>query len=141
MEFALVAIVALGVVATTDEPEVLKEVKERYRRFRVHLVDDGNPRWKPLHSECLIVGLDKSRKELGWNTNKGYEIGLCVDGTANQIFHVLIHELAHCLTEEYAHNEAFWTNFKDLKDVAISVGLYEPITQEEEFCTKSIKDP
>lgn len=138
---AALAVAALVCVGVSDDPEVLKEVKIRYRRLREILIEDGDQRWAPLYQPCLLVGLDRRRGELGWNTNKGYEIGLCIDGTANQVFHVLLHELAHCLTIEYEHNEEFWKNFADLREVARSNGLYEPIPAPEGFCDKKIKDP
>ena len=33
---------------------------------------------------------------VGFNSNKGDNIAVCVDGDVNSIMHVLLHELAHC---------------------------------------------
>jgi hypothetical protein len=88
----------------------------------------------------LIIGYLKKNKELGYNTNKGYEIGLCLDGTSNQVFHVLLHELAHSTVKEYDHNKEFWQNFKELREIAASHGLYQAITGSQPFCGKFIKD-
>ena len=60
---------------------------------------------------------------VGWNVYKGYEIGLCIDGTPNQIFHVLLHELAHCTVPEYEHSPQFWQNFRELRDIAVELKI------------------
>jgi uncharacterized SAM-binding protein YcdF (DUF218 family) len=82
----------------------------------------------------------KKKHELGYNTNKGYEIGLCLDGTVNQIFHVLLHELAHSTVSEYEHSTNFWQNFKELRELATKIGIYEPVNSSEKFCGKYISD-
>jgi hypothetical protein len=97
-------------------------------------------KFKILSRPVLLVGYLKKKKELGYNTNKGYEICLCLDGTPNQIFHVLLHELAHSTVKDYDHNEEFWNNFKELRNLAAGWGIYEPITEPQKFCGKSIKD-
>jgi hypothetical protein len=89
----------------------------------------------------VLVGVHRDLGSgIGWNTNKGYEIGVCIDGTVNQIFHVLLHELAHCTVEEYEHSPQFWENFRDLRKVAESIGLYEIIPVEQGFCKRTIVD-
>lgn len=141
MEFALVCCVAAGCIAMTAEPSRFTEVKFKYKALREHLIKMDDPRWKPLHTECVLVGVHRDLGSgIGWNTNKGYEIGVCIDGTVNQIFHVLLHELAHCTVEEYEHSPQFWENFRDLRKVAESIGLYEIIPVEQGFCKRTIVD-
>lgn len=142
MEFAIVCFAAAGCVALTSEPSRLTEVKNRYKTLRQHLIKtDNDPRWKPLHTECVLVGVHRDLGSgIGWNTNKGYEIGVCIDGTPNQIFHVLLHELAHCTVKEYSHSPQFWQNFRDLRKVAESIGIYEIIPVEQGFCKRTIVD-
>jgi len=141
MEFALVCCAAAGCIAMTAEPSRFTEVKFKYKALREHLIKMDDPRWKPLHTECLLVGVHRDLGSgIGSNTNKGYEIGVCIDGTVNQIFHVLLHELAHCTVEEYEHSPQFWENFRDLRKVAESIGLYEIIPVEQGFCKRTIVD-
>ena len=141
MEFVAAVCCSVACVALTREPERFTEIKRRYALLRDHLRTLDEPRWKPIHKQCVLVAiLWNNGGHIGWNTNKGYEIGVCIDGTPNQIFHVLLHELAHCTLEEYEHNAEFWNNFKDLKNIAVSLGLYEIINKEEKYCSKKVVD-
>ena len=132
----LAFVLASVAISTAREPKVLTEVRKLYAQFRDVVPD----KYAVLRRPVLLIGYLKKEKELGYNTNKGYEICLCLDGTANQVFHVLLHELAHSTVKEYDHNDAFWNNFKELREIATSHGLYTPIVQSEQFCGKAIKD-
>ena len=111
--FVLLLIVAVMCVGTVSEPVRFTQVKEMYTTFIDYMVEHNtDPRFEVLKKRCVLVGFDRKNGELGYNTNKGYEIGLCLDGTPNQIFHVLIHELAHCTVPEYDHSPQFWKNFR-----------------------------
>ena len=132
----LAFVLASVAVSTAREPKVLTEVRKLYAQFRDVVPD----KYAVLRRQVLLIGYLKKDKELGYNTNKGYEICLCLDGTANQVFHVLLHELAHSTVKEYDHNDSFWNNFKELREIATANGLYKPIVQAEQFCGKAIKD-
>jgi len=134
--FVILIILASAAIWLTREPPVFTEVKQLYARFRENLP----PKYSMLKRQILLIGYLKKKKELGYNTNKGYEICLCLDGTANQVFHVLLHELAHSTVAEYDHNAEFWKNFKELRELATAQGLYTPIKESQSFCEKSIKD-
>ena len=94
-----------------------------------------------MENEILISGFIANRwvstDAVGYNVNKGYEIGVCIDGTPNDMFHVLIHELAHSITSAYNHDKEFWENYKQLKMICVKAGLYTPITKIK-FCGKYI---
>ena len=77
---------------------------------------------------------------VGYNMNKGDEIGLCIDGSVNEIMHVLIHELAHSTVKNYAHDKKYWNKYNELKNVAISIGIYEEIPEKSEFCGRHVQD-
>jgi hypothetical protein len=134
--FVVLLVLACVAVWTAREPPVFTEVRGLYAKFR----DIVPPKYAMLKRQVLLVGYTKKSKELGYNTNKGYEICLCLDGTANQVFHVLLHELAHSTVKEYDHNDSFWNNFKELRELATAHGLYTPITESQPFCGKTIKD-
>ena len=139
--FILLVVLSTLSIWSVREPPVFAEVKNLYARFRQNIEDGAVPeKFKILMKPVLLIGYLKKKKELGYNTNKGYEICLCLDGTVNQIFHVLLHELAHSTVKEYDHNEEFWKNFKDLRELAAGWGLYKPIVESQAFCGKSIKD-
>jgi hypothetical protein len=125
----------------TRDPPVFVEVKEKYKKLRDYIATNNVPqKFKVLTKQIVLIGYIKKKNELGYNTNKGYEIGLCLDGTSNQVFHVLLHELSHSTVTEYSHNDTFWQNFKELRELAQNIGLYTPIPKTEAFCGKYIRD-
>lgn len=80
------------------------------------------------------------RGSVGYNTNKGGEIAVCLDGSPNEIFHVLLHELAHCTVSEYSHSNEFWNNYVELRDQCIALGIYEKIPAQTSFCGQHVSD-
>lgn len=136
----LILLVVVSII-TTKEPKNFTKVKQLYATLRTYIQSTKVPeKFKILQKQILLIGYVKKKHELGYNTNKGYEIGLCLDGTPNQIFHVLLHELAHSTVTEYEHSTQFWQNFKELRELATQIGIYEPINSSEKFCGKYISD-
>lgn len=140
--FVVLYILVIWIVCSKREPENFRRVKEMYRTFLEHMREHNvDPRFDRLKNQTVLVAYKGRSHEIGYNTNKGYEIGLCIDGEPNQIFHVLLHELAHCTVDDYEHNSNFWKNFNDLKTICTKIGLYQPIPQKETFCGRYIQDP
>ncbi len=126
---------------TIQREPVLEEVKERYRTFREHLKKTDEPKFRMLHDEIPIVAYKGSFvRGVGYNTNKGQEIGLCINGKVNHVLHVLLHELAHCTVDEYSHSDDFWGNYEELRNEAIAIGVYDNIGTLTPFCGKQIVD-
>jgi hypothetical protein len=139
--FIVLVVLAVASVLTTREPENFTQVKKLYAQLREHIRTNQVPeKFKILQNQVLLIGYLKKKHELGYNTNKGYEIGLCLDGKVNQILHVLLHELAHSTVAEYEHSTQFWQNFKELRELATQIGIYEPVNSSEKFCGKYISD-
>jgi uncharacterized SAM-binding protein YcdF (DUF218 family) len=139
--FLILFTMAIVAVTTSREPENFTQVKVLYANLREYVATNPVPeKFKVLEKQVLLIGYLKKKHELGYNTNKGYEIGLCLDGTVNQIFHVLLHELAHSTVPEYEHSTSFWQNFKELRELATQIGIYQPVTSSEKFCGKYISD-
>ena len=138
----LVIITVLLLCMPIKEPPCLKEVKKRYKTLREYCETNKNTpkKFKILGKQILLTGYTKTSGPLGWNSNKGDEIGICIDGTPNQAFHILLHELAHSTVEEYSHSKKFWDNFGELRDLCESIGIYKPIDHQAKFCGKFIKD-
>lgn len=135
--FLILVTMVIVAISTSREPENFTQVKVLYKTLR----DSDLPeKFKVLKKQVLLIGYLKKKHELGYNTNKGYEIGLCLDGTVNQIFHVLLHELAHSTVPEYEHSTQFWQNFKELRELATQIGIYQPVSSSEKFCGKYISD-
>lgn len=137
--FALVAVV-LVILFTTRQNEKLKEVNERYKKLRQHLEETNNEKFRMLTRHIPITGKLWMSNSVGTNTNKGGEIVVCLDGEVNEIFHVLIHELAHCTVKEYDHSAEFWKNYEELRDICVSIGVYDRLLDKTEFCGQHVQD-
>lgn len=137
--FALVAVV-LVILFTTRQNEKLKEVNERYKKLRQHLEETNNEKFHMLTRHIPITGKLWMSNTVGTNTNKGGEIVICLDGEVNEIFHVLIHELAHCTVKEYDHSAEFWKNYEELRDICVSIGVYDRVLDKTEFCGQHVQD-
>ena len=139
--FLILIILVAWSLWNTREPKNFTRVKEMYRTLIEHIREhNDDPRFERLKNETVLVAYKGRSQEIGYNTNKGYEIGLCIDGEPNQIFHVLLHELAHCTVDDYEHNSNFWKNFNDLKTLCTKIGIYQTIPAKEKFCGKYIQD-
>ena len=126
--FTLLFVLNVAFTLQLKDPKNLIEVKERYTNLIEYIKNNPVPKkFKVLEKRILVDGYHGYGKEIGYNVNKGAEIGLCLDGTPNQMFHVLIHELAHSTVDEYNHSEEFWNNFRELKDLWVNIGLYTEI--------------
>ena len=142
--YILLILLNVYIIKNTSEPKNFKDVKERYQVFRKYIAnsDDIEPHFKKLKNEIILTGFTNNKNnELGYNVNKGSEIGLCLDGSPNQIFHVLIHELAHSVSSKYAHDDEFWSNVEKLSTICEERGIYQPINGKTKFCGSHIQDP
>ena len=130
--YIILAIVALAILCTTQEPREFGELRQRYNKF-VSVVPDE---FQALKKKSILLCLT-GKGEPGYNVNKGYEIAICNDPDVNAMFHVLLHELAHCTVTEYKHSQKFWENLKKLKNIATRHELYTPISEPTNFCGKT----
>lgn len=97
----------------------------------------------------IVLVTNPSTQGFGYNINKGEEIGLCMlnykTGLPNKtddIFYVLLHELAHVMTALYTHDEEFYTNFNFLCEIASKNNIFELKDYKNnpsEFCNGYIK--
>ena len=138
--FIILILVNLYILQQTHEPQEFVKVKEKYQILRKHIIETGHPKFHMLQRCIPLTGMKKMNGSVGYNTNKGHEIALCLDGTPNEIFHVLIHELAHCTVDEYSHSEQFWSNYIELRDMCVNLGIYEKIPERTKFCGQHIQD-
>ena len=124
----------------TKEPQELTDVREKYMTLREHLKETNNQEFKMLYREIPLTAHRYTNGYIGYNVSKGKSIGICIDGETNEIFHVLLHELAHCTVDEYSHTKEFWKNFNELKTMCVSLGIYQEIPERTEFCGKHVQD-
>ena len=138
--FIVLIVINLWILYQTREPQALVEVKEKYRILREHLHETNNEKFHMITRCVPITGINGMKGTVGYNTNKGQEIALCLDGSVNDIFHVLIHELAHSTVTEYSHSENYWNNYVELRDICVNLGIYEKIPERKPFCGQNIQD-
>jgi hypothetical protein len=138
--FLILIVLSLFILLQTREPYKLIEVKEKYRILREHLRETNHEKFHMLVRCIPITGFIRMNGGVGYNTNKGGEIAVCLDGETNEIFHVLIHELAHCTVQEYDHSEEFWNNYIELRDICLNLGIYQKIPNKTMFCGEHIQD-
>lgn len=135
----VVILVNIYLFRTTQEPPELVAVREKYTTLREHLKKTG--KYPMLHEPMPLTAYYRMWDgSLGFNVNKGFELGVCLDGEVNEIFHILLHELAHCTVPEYNHSDAYWNNYVDLRDTAVSLGIYEKIPKKTGFCGQHVQD-
>ena len=136
-QIIITILAVISIWSSIKQNTLLVKAKEKYKILRDHLKDNDD--FPILRRETIITGL-LTKGEVGYNVNKGYEIFICLDGTdENQVFHVLLHELAHTTVKEYKHSGNFWDNLHKLKAVASRMGLYKGISRRP-YCGKHISD-
>jgi predicted metal-dependent hydrolase len=133
--WVVLLVVSMVCIYTTKEPSNFTQLKQKYLKF----IQTVPHEFRVLKKRSLITGTSR-KGDLGSNVNKGYEISICLDNDVNSMFHVLLHELAHCTVNEYDHSDKFWANFEKLKQHAVQTGAYALIPEGTEFCGKKIKD-
>lgn len=140
----ILAAILLYILVTHRQPPLLVAIKEKYSALLLYLHSGANtdPRWEKLKHRTIVTGLvdhDKSKGPIGYNVNKGYEICICLAGDdINSAFYVLLHELAHMTVTEYDHTTKFWANFKDLKVLCNSLGIYDNSAGSSKYCGDSV---
>lgn len=85
-------------------------------------------RWK----KCVLRETHSSEKSAAYTVNKGEELRLCIRDPSNNLenkntsMFVILHELAHIMSDSYGHNEEFKNNFNFIVHLATALGKYKP---------------
>lgn len=101
----------------------------------------------------VFVENDMDSKDTSYSENKGQKIVVCLrDKTKspqypliekNTVMFVMLHEMAHLMTETIGHTQEFWTNFKRILGDAVQLGLYKPVNYAQQptpYCGMTITD-
>ena len=137
VEAILLVIATVCVWSSFRQPPIMKEIDRKYEILRKELITLGE--FPILHKRVNITGMF-NKGEVGYNVNKGYEIFLCIDGSdVNNMFHILLHELAHITVTEFKHSGHFWDNLHKLKAIAGRLGIYRGISRKP-YCGHHISD-
>ena len=101
----------------------------------------------------VFVENDMQSKDTSYSENKGQKIVVCLrDKTKapqyplideNTVMFVMLHEMAHLMTETIGHTQEFWGNFKRILHDAVQVGIYTPVNYAQRpvpYCGMTITD-
>jgi hypothetical protein len=101
----------------------------------------------------VFVENDMQSRDTSYSENKGQKIVVCLrDKTkapeyplvdANTVMFVVLHEMAHLMTETIGHTQEFWSNFRRILQDATQLGLYHPVnyaSRPTPYCGMTITD-
>jgi hypothetical protein len=100
-----------------------------------------------------FVENDMYSSDTSYSENKGQKIVVCLrDKTkppsyplidSNTVMFVMLHEMAHLMTETIGHTQEFWTNFRRLLHDAVKIGIYSSVNYAQKptpYCGMVISD-
>lgn len=124
--------------------EYLSELNKRVNILIDYMVSESLPnivsahRLKSRWSQCNLRETSIWDDSIAFTVNKGKEIRICIRDSSGSEFEeintsmfVILHEIAHVMSESYGHNDEFNDNFKYITHLASYLGLYKPENFEE----------
>jgi hypothetical protein len=131
----------------------LIKLYEYYRTTPNVSQDPAVLRFIDRFSSDVFVENDMQSPDTSYSENKGQKIVVCLrDKTRppqyplidqNTIMFVMLHEMAHLMTETIGHTQEFWTNFKRILHDAVQLGIYQPVNYAQRptpYCGMTITD-
>jgi hypothetical protein len=137
---------------------LLSKIRGKLEKVVNHFKDDINADgpYKRLISRFNPESFeenDMTSDSTSYSENKGEKIVVCLrDKTnapeyplidENTIMFVLIHEMAHLMTESMGHTPEFWTNFRKLLHDCVKLGVYTHVNYSKNptgYCGMTISD-
>lgn len=136
-----------------EAADTLARINERIERLISHLEanspdDDRTSRARARYDRSALSEGGHNSGYTSFSVNKGEKIVMCIrsrDGSTdngeiesfNTLMYVVLHEVAHLVTEDIGHTPAFWANFKWILDEAEKAGVYAKVDyskEPEEYC-------
>jgi hypothetical protein len=131
----------------------LVKLYEHYKSDMGLAQDPPVTRFLQRFNSDVFVENDMSSADTSYSENKGQKIVVCLrDKTKspqyplidqNTIMFVLLHEMAHLMTETIGHTQEFWTNFRRILGDAVQIGIYTPVNYAQRptpYCGMTITD-
>ena len=131
----------------------LEQLREHYAAEPALAADPPIGRFLARFNPDSFVENDVSSPDTSYSENKGQKIVVCLrDKTKppnyplideNTVMFVMLHEMAHLMTETIGHTEEFWNNFKRILHDAVKVGIYTPVnfaSNPTPYCGMMITD-
>lgn len=120
-----------------ETADYLAKLSERINKLVNYMYDKKLPneeiskrlavRWR----SCTLKETSQGEKSAAYTVNKGDEMRICVRSEGklediNTSMFVLLHELAHLMSNSYGHNAEFKENFSYIVHLASAIGTYRP---------------
>lgn len=135
-----------------DAANKLSMINEKIMLLIDHL-DESEENVKRLKKNYTPESLSENTKDsihTSYSLNKGEKISLCLREKSddvifeddNTIMFVVIHELAHLMSESVGHTNEFWDNMRYLLEEARKLGIYKVVDYKKEnveYCGMYIK--
>ncbi len=96
---------------------------------------------------------DMASQDTSYSENKGQKIVVCLRDKKNApkyplidkntVMFVMLHEMAHLMTETIGHTQEFWGNFKRILGDGVQIGIYHPVNYAHspvDYCGMKITD-
>ena len=139
---------------------LMSRIKENLNKLYVHYnsepalaADPPVKRFLERYKPDVFVENDMGSSDTSYSENKGQKIVVCLrDKTKapqyplidqNTIMFVMLHEMAHLMTETIGHTQEFWTNFRRILGDAVQIGIYTPVnyaSRPTPYCGMTITD-
>lgn len=112
----------------------LVKLRDDYKKSEGSMADPPVRRFVERFNSDAMIENDMGSDSTAYSENKGDVIVVCLrDKTQppkfplidqNTLMFVLLHEMAHLMTESIGHTPEFWNNFRKILQDAIRVGIY-----------------
>lgn len=132
--------------------DILK-VRDEYKKSDGSMADPPIRRFVERFNPESLVENDMGSDSTAYSENKGDVIVVCLrDKTQpprfplidkNTLMFVLLHEMAHLMTETIGHTPEFWSNFRKILHDSIQVGVYTQVNYAKSpvsYCGMTITD-
>jgi len=115
----------------------LTKLRDSYANEPALMNDPPVARFVARYQPDVFSENDMSSSDTSYSENKGQRIVVCLrDKTKppeyplidiNTVMFVMLHEMAHLMTETIGHTPEFWENFKRILHDAVKIGIYTPV--------------
>ena len=138
-----------------EAAEKMCRIRSKLMKISEHCREDKSEPYTLLVSRFnpdSIEENDISADSTSYSENKGEKIVICLrDKTQepfpfvdeNTVMFVLIHEMAHLMTNSVGHTPEFWTNMRCLLHDCIKLGIYHQVNYSKnpvKYCGMTITD-
>lgn len=131
----------------------LTKLYEHYKSEPALAADPPVSRFIQRFQPDVFIENDMSSSDTSYSENKGQKIVVCLrDKTKapqyplvdeNTVMFVMLHEMAHLMTETIGHTQEFWSNFRRILGDAVQIGIYTPVNYASRpvpYCGMQITD-